>query len=451
MKPIEKYFPILQKSLAQHEKEHPHWQIELLVSLIKWGLERLRYNIEEVPKTKITWDNPFVELHYPITWNWQRRSPKAAVAPGGHIFGKITARNTATKNLANKTLSRIMVNQFFAMALANATNWAWYEKLKNYYTPVLPVQLAAELSAINDEQKRRERFEEFVRPFSIGVQRLNWAFTKSKWGKRIPKNVSRKLADSRNRMDINPVKISGEVRGRKFEAWLAFEIQPMIADYDRKKAYHPIVIGLGFTTRLEEGQIVEDSPTDWPASDREKFWEGLLANIGKLKDMLIPKVETLESIVLPVNAKLKISAELWRPENRSATIKLVADVHGQIGEIVEFTIGQPDNIREQPNRKSCDICGWIHDAGFTQIRVSSDQVISLGGALPNIVAVVHRARERGLPELSTKDDELVKICGSYGHPSKAFNDLNHADDYKILFVRRRGFVSLSRAFGISPE
>ena len=35
MKPIDKYFPILQNALDQYEKDHPHWQIEILVSIIK--------------------------------------------------------------------------------------------------------------------------------------------------------------------------------------------------------------------------------------------------------------------------------------------------------------------------------------------------------------------------------------------------------------------------------
>jgi hypothetical protein len=47
MKPIEKYFPIYQNALNRHEKDHPHWRIEVLVSLIKWGLKSLKYYIED--------------------------------------------------------------------------------------------------------------------------------------------------------------------------------------------------------------------------------------------------------------------------------------------------------------------------------------------------------------------------------------------------------------------
>jgi hypothetical protein len=113
------------------------------------------------------------------------------------------------------------------------------------------------------------------------------------------------------------------------------------------------------------------------------------------------------------------------------------------------------NYRRVPHKTKlsksiCRICGWIHDARFTQIKVSQNKVISLGGVLPDIVAATHRALEKGLA-LSTKDEELLKICGSYKHPSKAFDDLKHREDYKILFNRRRGFISLRGANGIDPE
>ena len=57
MKPIEKYFPVLQKGWDQHLKNHPHWQIEILVSIIKRSLMRLKDCIEDVRDLQITWDN----------------------------------------------------------------------------------------------------------------------------------------------------------------------------------------------------------------------------------------------------------------------------------------------------------------------------------------------------------------------------------------------------------
>ena len=95
------------------------------------------------------------------------------------------------------------------------------------------------------------------------------------------------------------------------------------------------------------------------------------------------------------------------------------------------------------------VCGWIHDAEFTQLRLKDGQTITLSGALPDIVRVVHRAHERGFVRVSTKAGELQRACGGYHHPSKAFDDLNQRASYKILFDRSwRGFISLQGVAGL---
>jgi hypothetical protein len=449
MKPFEKYFPIYQNALNQYEKDHPHWRIEVLVSLVKWGLKSLKYYIEDVRDPEITWESPFVELHYAVDWNWKERG-SGDVSPGGHIFGKFTPRNTATKQLAVKTLSETMACQFNAMTLAEATNWAWYEKLNNYYTPVFPVHVSVALNAIKSKRRRRECFEELVRPFSIGAARIDYGGMEFKSGARVPKRAIKQLAEISKRMDIQGVRITGEGNGRKFEMGLVFEIHPLIADYDEKKAYHPVVVGLAFLSRMVGNDIVEDTPSHWPKSDRAEFWEGLLRELEKLTGLLIPKVESRESVILSVNSTLKIPVEHWQPENRSAEIKKVADALAQIGELAQLNVESTKSIDDAHRQVVCPVCGWIHDAGFTQIKTNQDEVITLGGILPDIVALVHHAHDKGLAALSTKDDKLLKICGGYGNPCKAFDDLKHRNDYKSLFdTRKRGFISLRGADGIN--
>jgi hypothetical protein len=448
-----KYFLIYQKAVEQHEKDHPYWRIEGLASLIKWGLKSLKYYIEDVRAPKITWESPLVELHYPIDWNWKKRG-FSDLAPGGHIYGKFTARNTATKQLAVKTLSLTMARQFNAMMLADATNWAWYEKLNNYYTPVLPVQFVAELDAIKNKHERRERFDELVRPFSIGATRIDCADMKFKSGSRVPKRVVKQLVESRQRMDIPGIKISGDVNGRKFDAGLIFEIHPLIADYDTKKAFHPIVVGLAWLsrTRMFENRVVQDTPSHWPKVDREQLWKGVLQEVDKIAGMLIPKSESGESVIVSVNSKLKIPIEHWKPENRSAQIKKVADALAPIGEVEQLNVESIKTIDYPHNQNACPVCGWVHDPGFTQIKTSQNETIILSGILPGIVALAHGTHEKGLPALSTKDDYLLKICGGYGNPCKAFDDLKHRDDYKKLFdTRKRGFISLRGANGINRK
>jgi hypothetical protein len=444
---IEQYLRAYERAIDAYEKEHPHWRIEVLVSLIKWSLKSLKHYIEDVCDSAVTWKSPLVELHYPVEWNWKPRG-NSDVAPGGHVFGKITKENTATKEIATKTLGEIMTRQFNAMALADATNWAWYEKLKNYYIPVLPVQLSVELDAIKGKRQRRECFDELVRPYSIGATRIDAGILKLKSGKRVPK----KLLKSESQMDISSFRFTGDVNGRKIDMGLIFEIHPLIADYDQKKAYHPIVVGLAVlngNARIVDGELVQDTPADWPKADRKIFWEELLAEIEKLTGKLIPKTEAQDSVILSVNSQIKVPASCWHPEHRSATIKQIADLQSAAGELQDLRVHAADSGTPQLTQPACLVCGWMHDAEFTQMAQDGAAAISLSGVLPDIVRVVHKAHERGFERLSTKDGELLRLCGGYRHPCMAFGDLKRSADYKRLFdTSRHGFVSLRGAVGI---
>ncbi|MGO8682115.1 MAG: hypothetical protein ACLPYZ_00740 [Limisphaerales bacterium] len=343
-----------------------------------------------------------------------------------------------------------MARQFNAMTLAEATNWAWFEKLNSYYTPRLPVQLFVELNAIKSKRHRREYFEELVRPFSIGASRIDCDDTEFKSGAWAPKRITKQLSEINQQMDIPGIRITGNVNGRKFDMGLVFEIHPLIADYDERKAYHPVVVGLAYFPRMVGSDIVEDTPSNWPKSDRAEFWEGLFREVEKITGLLVPKPESQGSVILSVNSTLKIPLEHWQPENRSAEIKKVADALAQIGELGGLKVESTKSISDIHHQDVCPVCGWVHDAGFTQIKTNQDEVITLGGILPDIVALIHRTHEKGLPALSTKDDKLLKICGGYGNPCKTFDDLKHRNDYKNLFdTRKRGFISLRGANGIN--
>jgi hypothetical protein len=210
------------------------------------------------------------------------------------------------------------------------------------------------------------------------------------------------------------------------------------------------VIGLACLQQMVGDEIVEKTPSTWPKSDRTEFWEGLLREVEKITGLLVPKTESRESVILSVNSTLKIPVEHWQPENRNAEIKKVADALAKIGELAQLNIESIKSIDDVHRQVVCPVCGWVHDAGFTQIKANQGEVITLGGILKDIVALVHHAHKKGFAALSTKDDKLLEICGGYGNPCKAFDDLKHRNDYKSLFdTRKRGFISLRGALGIN--
>jgi hypothetical protein len=442
MMAVEKYIPIFQNALDDYKKRHPHWRFEVLISLIKWGIRSLKQYVEDPRERNITWDDPFVELHYPVEWNWKARGG-CGIVPDGHIYGKITKKNTADKDMAAKTLGKIMAHWFNGTTLSNITNGIWYEKLNNYYTPILPVELCTQLNAIKNKRERRDAFKELVRPFSIGAASIDREDMKFKAGSLIPLKVTKQLAKMYQSLDIKRISISGETNGRKFQMSLVFQIHPLIADYDKKKAYHPITIGLFIVPEFSDRDVVTWTPADWPKNDRELFWDMLLREIGRTMNSLIPKTESQDSIILSVNSKIKIPAAWWRPENRGEAIKRITDLQSQAGDLTGISVQLAESGLENSKTEACPVCGWIHDRGFTQIKTDSREAISLAGILPEIVSLVHRAHEKGFTGLSTKDDALLEVCGGYMNPCQAFDDLNRRDEYKRLFdTRRRGFISL---------
>jgi hypothetical protein len=144
--------------------------------------------------------------------------------------------------------------------------------------------------------------------------------------------------------------------------------------------------------------------------------------------------------LLPITLKVWVDKSRFQSQN-DAILQTVRIVE-KIGQIAEINLGP---VKGFVARNECAVCGWIHDASFTEIKIQPYEVMFFGGILPDIIALVHRALERGLLALSTKDAGLLKACGGYRHPCKAFDDLKRRDHYKILFdTRRRGFISLRR-------
>ena len=103
--------------------------------MIKWGIRNLKHSIEQDPGSKITWENPILELHYPLEWDWKSPHDGDRLY-GRQVIGKLTRKNTLDQRTAAKTIARMMARRFNTMALGHFTNGAWFEKRKNSYLPI---------------------------------------------------------------------------------------------------------------------------------------------------------------------------------------------------------------------------------------------------------------------------------------------------------------------------
>jgi hypothetical protein len=323
-----KFLEIYQNALDSHERDHPHWQVEVLVSLIKWGLKNLKHNIEEVRGSRITWHNPFLELHYPVEWNWDSRpiSTNPDVVHSGLALGTLTKQNIANKRAAVKTLTQMMVRRLNTLALDNLTNGAWFEVKNNYCVPILPFATSERLRAVRGERKRREAFQELVRPFSIGAATIDYSGMKLTDNAPVPKHVKKQLARIGDLIDIKKIAMTEEVNGRRIELSLIFQIAPLIADYDQKKAYHPITVGLFIEPRVVENNIITTTPAEWPRADRQILWRQILQEVDTLTSQLIPKQEVQASIILLVNDGLEIRRAINDPKQIETAKRWITDL-----------------------------------------------------------------------------------------------------------------------------
>ncbi len=431
----------LEMALVDYEAEHPHWRIEVLISLIRWSVRSLQHYIEDRRDREITWEQPFVELQYPIEWDWPA-SRMQGDEHGRILYGSIDEANVAGRRLAVKTLSQIMTRAMNACTLGDMTNWARFSKRGDHYTPYLPLELAEELNAIKGKRARRQVFEELTRPFSIGAGLVDFETMELRENESVSPQVAAQLAELPNAIDFPAIGFSGEVNGRRFDLSLVFLIHPLITDQVEEKAYHPITVGLQFEPEIVENKVILENPAEWSRKDRAKFWKELLEALDKLTDELIPKEESEESVIITVNAQLKVPVSRWKPENRGSTMKMVTDALSAGGEVTGIQM-RTEGAGDQMRSDHCPVCGCTHDRSFTQVVVSGHEPITIAGVLPDILRCVHAAHEKGLPRLSTKDDELLRLCGGYSHPSKAFYDLGQREAYKIIFdTSRRGFIAM---------
>jgi hypothetical protein len=438
---VRKAVRVLEEALDNYEQAHPHWRIEVLVSLIQWSLKCLKHYIEEARDQEITWEQPFVEARYPVEWDWEA-SRTNGDEHGRILYGNITDTNVADRITAAKTLSAIMVRAMSAHALGELTNWVRLAKRGDYYTPCLPFELTKALNSLKGKANRRQAYEQIARPFSIGAALVDYGTMELQNGERVPAKVARQLAKLSEFIDIPRIGFSGDVNGRKIEMSLIFQIHPLITDHSEEKAYHPITVGLHIVPEVSGNEVLFENPAEWPRKDRAEFWKELFRALDKLADKLIPKEESERSVILMVNAQLKVPASRWKAESQGNVMKAITDALSLGGEVEQINI-EAEGARSELRGRQCPVCCFAHDHAFTQILVPGHAPITIAGALPDIVRCVHAAHEKGFPRLSTKDDGLLRRCGGYGHPSKAFHDLRQSGAYKVLFdTSRRGFIAL---------
>lgn len=278
-------------ALDSYEQEHPYWWDETLLELLYEGLCNLRDSLND-PTSEVTWDEPFVELQYPLEWNFD--GPEA----GRPQFLAVTADEIeaaqhdpeARRELAQR-MGRAAAEVPRVRLLRDLTNdCGRYVRGETWY-PLLPAgpgedkDLRSKVAGLPQEEQERE-LARLLRPFRIGP--VKW------WDRPTLEELQETLReagadpdatdvlteedmdeleghlrdDAQEAADHPGFPFDGERDGQTFTTTVVAAFHPFVVDEADHRAYYPVVVGLAF-----EGEDVD--PLSWSGEEREAFLESL--------------------------------------------------------------------------------------------------------------------------------------------------------------------------------
>lgn len=307
---IQKCVEILPEVLGEWELSHPEWRIEALLWILDASLKSLRQYIERSEEPEISWESPFVELHFPIQCSWNE------VAEDRPSFELVTGyiTNDGVKDIESirSHLSKLLVEHIQLVALQELTNYTGFEKRDGEFQTILDPSTIEFLKEHFPPEDHEREINRLFWPLSFGAGHVDYGDDNSDG----LENESEITKDAYEQIEaIRPplLSIPFDADGRKLRVITILEINPLIADRDKKEAYFPIVVGLAI--QLDSDPTGEESPLEiieaaafpeWPEEQRVILWEALDQLIRRMLDLSDPepKPEMIEA-VLTVSAQIR--------------------------------------------------------------------------------------------------------------------------------------------------
>jgi len=263
----------------KYEKEEPDWIILTAFHLVRNSLYSLRQYIKNPDPLfpDISWENPWVELQYPVEWNWRHEERQ-----GGALFGQFTEEELKDKDTITKKLVEMFFKQKELFVLGLLTDQAALGKRGNKYQALLPLDMIEELDKL-PEDERKARLDELYKPNYFGTVNEESPLMEEGetegGGKPLPS------------LRFNPKDEEGRLI---FDCHISVEFHPLVVDEDERRAYFPVVVGLTFIPSEENPY---PDPSTWTQELQEMFWDTLDKGVGQAIDGLSrygkPKEETL--------------------------------------------------------------------------------------------------------------------------------------------------------------
>jgi len=290
--------------LLNLEERDPDWFTRTVLKFTEDGLRSLRHYIEGKEDPEISWENPTVELQYPMNY--------------ADLFPILTPETLKSEEDTKEAFVNVILATLEYAVLSSATEGMAVEK-RGEESRLLVAPWSPHFKDLENlpTAERDEKTVELMAPFSIGGQAVLGpdgeqrslfplhpeAFEHDLKGEELPEGY-RIVGRS-----TPPLTFHGAIdSGEEFTAYPSVQFHPLVCNVDEERSYYPVVVGLHFYAsedlpdRKEGEEYPAPSypdPSTWSKENQEDFWNSLLDYIHKERERLLPEEEEEEDRATP--------------------------------------------------------------------------------------------------------------------------------------------------------
>lgn len=325
---INNFGRFLDNFISEYEEKNKDWITRHLLRIIFHSLRQLKYYIDDPRDPEISWDNPYVEVQYPVEIDWEKTnlSPNA---PNLHTILRIDIGSglETLEDLAKVTMESLSKSKDIALFRWLTKDIAFIIKEKN--TQVL---LPRNILEYLEKEVPKEDYDDAIEKIS----------TKEIY---IPL-VSKEEREENETEDYIYLKFSG-----------------LTINLDEKKAYYPIVVGLSLPS-ITQLLVNEDVKTR--SVIMNTLWEGIYLTI------ITELAKLNKQEILPVRAftTLLVDNETFAIPSNPLMFTLLAMFAGRPERIPRNLLEKPHNERTPEEKEVAD--QFIHSIFDKQTSVSYD-------------------------------------------------------------------------------
>ncbi len=251
-------------------QEEPNWIKLALWQVVRSALTSLQQCLEAPDETEITWDNPTVEVQFPVDWNWD----DAFVEPHS------TSNRAFMQSTLATDIAQAFVRHTNTVALHFLTNRVAHRKTEDKYEPILPPDIEKIVGNVK-QGELHALLDRLFQPVAVGPHLIQ--LPKGKAKNPLPPNPIRDALESELNA-LTELMFQAPAEGAAGEYAVSLQFHPLVLDEEEHLAYFPVVVGL------------VRAPTDTLAKSMEppsdELWQRITQAIDETIDSLAGRPES---------------------------------------------------------------------------------------------------------------------------------------------------------------